>query len=140
MTMPEIKRVLLVGDARKGGSADLVSRYAAWFQERGIATDEVTDREVPLHDRDADVVVVWGGDGSLLAAARRMAENQRPTLGIVGGFKLPTTNHACRRLLLRILRPLRHLFAIQDATIQRHLVNVAIEVDVAILATTNAQR
>ena len=85
MAAPEIRRVLLVGDARKGGSADLVARYAAWFHARGIETDEVTDRDIPLHDRDADVVVVWGGDGSLLAAARRMAENQRPTPGINRG-------------------------------------------------------
>ncbi|HEB52416.1 MAG TPA: NAD(+)/NADH kinase [bacterium] len=80
-----LQRVLLVGDAKKGGSAELVSRYAAWFRDRGIATDEVTDRDLPLHDRAADCVVVWGGDGSLLAAARRMAENQRPTLGINRG-------------------------------------------------------
>lgn len=85
MTESEIRRVLLVGDARKGGSAELVSRYAAWFQERGIETDEVTDRDIPLHDREADVVVIWGGDGSLLAAARRMAGNQRPALGINRG-------------------------------------------------------
>jgi NAD+ kinase len=85
MTESKIKRVLLIGDARKGGSAELVSRYSAWFEERGIITDQVTNRDVPLHDRDSDVVVVLGGDGSLLAAARRMADNQRPTLGINRG-------------------------------------------------------
>lgn len=85
MAKPEIQRVLLVGDARKGGTADLVARYATWFHARGIETEEITDREIPLHDRKGDVVVVWGGDGSLLAAARRMAENQRPTLGINRG-------------------------------------------------------
>ena len=85
MAKPEIQRVLLVGDARKGGTADLVARYATWFRARGIETEEITDREIPLHDRLGDVVVVWGGDGSLLAAARRMADNQRPTLGINRG-------------------------------------------------------
>lgn len=85
MTESKIQRVLLIGDARKGGTAELVSKYSAWFQDRGVATDEVIDRNVPLHDREADAVVVLGGDGSLLAAARRMAANQRPTLGINRG-------------------------------------------------------
>lgn len=85
MAEPSIRRVLLVGDAKKGGTADVIARYADWFQQRGITTAQVTDREASLHDQEADVVVVWGGDGSLLAAARRMAENQRPTLGINRG-------------------------------------------------------
>jgi len=85
MAEPSIRRVLLVGDAKKGGTADVIARHAAWFEQRGIATARVTDREASLHDQEADVVVVWGGDGSLLAAARRMAENQRPTLGINRG-------------------------------------------------------
>lgn len=85
MAESKIRRVLLVGDAKKGGSAEVIRRHAAWFEDRGVTTEQVTDREASLRDVDADVVVVWGGDGSLLAAARRMGENQRPTLGINRG-------------------------------------------------------
>lgn len=85
MAESAIQRVLLVGDERKGGTAELVARYAAWFRDRGIEADVVTDRDQALADRRADAIVVWGGDGSLLAAARRMADNQRPTLGINRG-------------------------------------------------------
>ena len=85
MAESNIRRVLLVGDAKKGGTAEVISRHAAWFDERGIDALQITDREASLHDVEGDVVVVWGGDGSLLAAARRMAEHQRPTLGINRG-------------------------------------------------------
>ncbi|MFK7741617.1 MAG: NAD(+)/NADH kinase [Planctomycetota bacterium] len=80
-----IRRVLLLGDEKKGGSAQVVEQHASWLRARGLETDVVVDREQPLRDRDADVVVVWGGDGSLLAAARRMEDRQRPTLGINRG-------------------------------------------------------
>ncbi len=85
MAHPSIQRALLVGDAKKGGTADVISRHAAWLEERGVATTQVTDRDASLRDLPADVVVVWGGDGSLLAAARRMGDRQRPTLGINRG-------------------------------------------------------
>lgn len=80
-----IRRVLLLGDERKGGSSALVEKNAAWLRARGLETDVVVDREAPLQGREADVVVVWGGDGSLLSAARRMGDHQRPTLGINRG-------------------------------------------------------
>lgn len=85
MATSDVRSVLLVGDAKKGGTADLIAGHAAWFEARGVTATQVTDRDAPLRDLDADVVVVWGGDGSLLAAGRRMDDNQRPTLGINRG-------------------------------------------------------
>lgn len=85
MPAPTMRRILLVGDARKGGSEEIVAHHATWLRRRGVEADIVTDREESLHDRDGDAVVVWGGDGSLLAAARRMGDRQRPTLGINRG-------------------------------------------------------
>ncbi len=79
------RRLLLVGDERKGGSKALIQHHATWLTGRGCSVEIVMDRDAPLEDRDADCVVVWGGDGSLLGAARRMGQNQRPTLGINRG-------------------------------------------------------
>jgi NAD+ kinase len=85
MAHPSIERALLVGDAKKGGTADVIASHAEWLEARGVEATQVTDRDASLRDLPADVVVVWGGDGSLLAAARRMGDNQRPTLGINRG-------------------------------------------------------
>ncbi|MCR9248221.1 MAG: NAD(+)/NADH kinase [bacterium] len=76
------RRIAVVGDERKGGTKALVLRHAEWLRARGCEVAIITDRESSLADNDADCVVVFGGDGSLLAAARRMAQRQRPTLGI----------------------------------------------------------
>lgn len=83
--MPTPRRVLLVGDERKGGSTAVVQAHARWLQQRGIEVDVVVDRDSSLEGVPADCVVVFGGDGSLLATARRMGERQLPTLGINRG-------------------------------------------------------
>jgi NAD+ kinase len=77
-----MQEVLVLGDERKGGSRQLVEEFAAWLGGRGVRVDRVLDRESSLERRPGDLAVVFGGDGSLLAAARRMGRNQRPTLGI----------------------------------------------------------
>lgn len=80
--MAATPRVLLLGDERKGASRRLVEEFAGWLRERGCAVEFELDRDTSLESRHADFVMVFGGDGSLLGAARRMGKNQMPTLGI----------------------------------------------------------
>jgi len=77
-----MKRILLLGDERKGGSRGRVRVFADWLCDQGCEVEVVHDRDSSLADRRSDLVIVFGGDGSLLGAARRMASNQMPTLGI----------------------------------------------------------
>src|SRR5262249_7183902 len=51
-----------------------------WLK-KSVAVRVVLDHEATLDTHDVDLVVVFGGDGSILAAVRRMGDHQRPTLG-----------------------------------------------------------
>lgn len=99
-------RVVVVGDERKGATKALLQRHAAWLAERGCRVTTITDRDSSLAAVEADAVVVFGGDGSLLGTARRMGARQRPTLGINCGrlgfltaFEQEQAEEALRRLL-----------------------------------------
>ncbi len=74
--------VLVLGDERKGGTRAVVEEAANWLRGRCDRVDVVLDRECSLAAYRADFVVVFGGDGSMLGAMRRMGGNQMPTLGI----------------------------------------------------------
>lgn len=74
--------VLVVGDERKGGSVQAIEKFAEWLRSRVEQVTVVMDRDVPLDQHRCDLVLVFGGDGSILGAARRMGDNQMPTLGI----------------------------------------------------------
>lgn len=85
MAAGPFRRILLIGDPRKGGTEELVGGHAEWLRRHGAEVRVRVDRDDALDVTDVDAVVVWGGDGSLLAAGRRMGELQRPTLGINRG-------------------------------------------------------
>ncbi len=77
-----VRRVLLLGDERKGVHRRFLDDFAHWLGQLGHEVEVELDRDALLADRRADLVVCFGGDGSLLGAARRMGANQLPTLGV----------------------------------------------------------
>jgi NAD+ kinase len=79
-----IRRVGIVVKARLPGVEERVSKLTAWLRDRGV--DAVDDQQVArerLPD-EVDLVIVLGGDGTLLAMADRIGQAGRdiPILGV----------------------------------------------------------
>jgi NAD+ kinase len=79
-----IRRVGIVVKERLPGADEDLARLTAWLRERGV--EAVTDRQTPRERMpgEVDLVVVLGGDGTLLAMADRIGQAGRdiPILGV----------------------------------------------------------
>jgi NAD+ kinase len=96
----KIKRIGLIGNAEKASCANAVSAAARLIRSAGrqLACDAETGgfcqlRSAAVHDdaaalaRQVDLILVFGGDGTLLRVAREIAGSQTPILGInIGGL------------------------------------------------------
>src|SRR5215471_4123440 len=72
-----VTRVVIVTKPHQPDVAKVATQLAAWFEGKGIrASMDSASAE------RADLCVVVGGDGTLLAAARLMGEHQIPILAI----------------------------------------------------------
>jgi NAD+ kinase len=83
MTAP-IRNVGIVVKERLPGAADYVSRLTEWLRERGVnglSEKEASREQIPNH---VDLVIVLGGDGTLLSMADRIGQAGRdiPILGV----------------------------------------------------------
>jgi len=77
------KRILIVANNDKPGVAEQVQSLRAWFEQRAElagVVDSASDDD--LTGVRADLCIVFGGDGTFLAAARRVAPAGIPMMGV----------------------------------------------------------
>jgi NAD+ kinase len=114
--MPAINRVGIISKPAAAAAAEVVPELLAWLQERGLQVrcDEITAGygscsglprdEVP---EGCDLLIVLGGDGTLLSAARAIAGREIPLFPVnLGGlgFLTAITIDELYRELMRALR------------------------------------
>lgn len=81
----KIKRVGLIGNSEKAACADIVRKATRLISRAGRKA--VVDPDTAALAQEADLLLVFGGDGTMLRAARDIAGSATPLLGInIGGL------------------------------------------------------
>jgi NAD+ kinase len=81
----KIKRIGLIGNSDKAACAEIVRKAARLIQSAGRKT--VVDGDIATLAHESDLLLVFGGDGTMLRAARDIAGSPTPILGInIGGL------------------------------------------------------
>ncbi len=80
-----IKRIGLIGNSGKAACADIVRKAARLISRAG--RKPVINPDTAALAREVDLLLVFGGDGTMLRAARDLAGSATPLLGInIGGL------------------------------------------------------
>lgn len=81
--MDVMKRVAILGTARKGGVAPVLHRLDEWLRRRAkVVFSAVTDDASQLVQHAPQMVFVLGGDGTLITAAQALAALGIPIVGV----------------------------------------------------------
>jgi len=81
----KIKRVGLIGNSEKAACANIIRKAARLIQRAGRKA--LINPDTATLARDVDLLLVFGGDGTMLRVARDIAGSVTPMLGInIGGL------------------------------------------------------
>ncbi|MCY3021484.1 MAG: NAD(+)/NADH kinase [Planctomycetota bacterium] len=98
---------VLANPKRKPGVLAILRSLLPWLRTRATIVKVDQDGDGDLSHVQADLALVFGGDGSILAAARRLYGNPVPVLGVnLGqlGFLAETSAAELKLTLPRVLR------------------------------------
>src|SRR4051812_2115396 len=79
-----MKRIILFGSPKKPDAARVIAELLPWFAERAeIALCDPTGlAALPPDGGPIDLILSFGGDGTLLGLARKLAGRAIPVLGV----------------------------------------------------------
>ncbi len=79
----KVQRVAVIGSPDKPGAAQVLERVTTWLDKRAeVVFKEITYDSAKVLATRPDLLVVLGGDGTLIAAVHNLRERQLPIMGI----------------------------------------------------------
>ena len=75
-------RIAIIGNGLKPIVKERAAEFAEWVAPKAELVCVDLEKKAGLADLSADFVIIFGGDGSLLEAARRLRGSRVPAIGV----------------------------------------------------------
>ncbi|MEK7297851.1 MAG: NAD(+)/NADH kinase, partial [Planctomycetota bacterium] len=77
-----MKKILVSGNLCKKKIADSIYGLKPWLDKHVVTEIIDLSKEQAIEKGDADMIVVFGGDGAILATCRNLGKGQIPLIGV----------------------------------------------------------